>query len=391
MLIRVRHGSPYERIKAVTGSLRDIHASRAERWFGADLYDRLLRVNHYWPIPVLGAAGPVYAYRGSLLGQSWGGQFASMLDCARDVWRRAARPSSTLCMGFASLADLRSEAWNSAGSALGGQWGKYQFAHFHKSVSLTVAGVTASMARTSGIPAGNATAAAFGAGESPDGSTATPAGLSPLMEDAPGGETKHLAGATFSVSSTSAHLCLLYDRFYQGNWNVATTPQAVTGTPTRYQDTTSKGAFVSAEVSTVLGAATAALDLTYVDQDGNAAEATATDPTTIASCPVDRAPWGTAAIPDWHWALNAGDTGVRAITNLAAGAAITGNLNVFIGWPIVLLPTPSVTDEQFEFNCINSMFNMRRLYDKAALQELAIWQSTTSARIYRATYRFGIG
>lgn len=356
---------------------RPIHAQRAERWLGADLYQSVLQANHHWPCPLLAEmGGPVWAYRDSIIGRSTVGRFASFADMlyerSKGILRRAARKAgdpSRLNI-FTSLSDIIAEA-----SA-----GKQQMLTFTKAGTAGVVGVMNSLARVGASPAGQTTAAAFAAGESP--TQTTPAGLGLPFVNPTGGDTLHLVSATIYSTVASQYL-LLYDRFYQGNWNIATTPQTVSGTPTRYQDTTSRGAFVSAEVSTALGAGTPTVDVTYVDQDGNTAEATTSDLTIAASAVVNRFPH---AGPDWQYRLNSGDSGVRAITNLALSAASTGNLNVFLGKQIAAIPLPALANQGTSMSFINAAFNLAEIPSNACLCLLELNKPTTGATSYSGSF-----
>lgn len=347
---------------------RSLHAQKAERWLGSELYEKLLTARPHWPIPVMGEmGGPVWSYNGDLVGRSWVGSFCSFADLLWERWRKAAKRHGTLSTGFASLSDLISEATTG---------GKQQVLHYTKAGTTGVIGVTNSLARVGAIPAGQATAAAFAAGESPTSNT--PAGLGIGFINADGSDTLHIVSAT-SIATIASQLLLLYDRFYQGNWDVSVTPRTVTGVPTRYQSTASRGCFIGAEVSTALGAGTPTVDVTYVDQDGNTAEATTSDITIVGSSIVNRFP---AASPDWQFRLNAGDVGVRAITNLALSAGSTGNLNVFLGKPLAFMPLPPLANTGVSFSFINSAFSLPEIVDDACLCLLELQKSLTNATSY---------
>jgi hypothetical protein len=356
---------------------QSVHAQRAEQWFGADLYQALLRFDHYAPVAVLGMGGTVLAEHHDLIGPTRIGQYTSyaehLAQRATRFWRRARayaqREHGTLHAGFSSLSDLISEATTG---------GKQQFLNFTKAGTTGVAGVMNSLARVGAFPAGQTTAAAFAAGESP--TKTTPTGLSLFYDNATGGDTLHLLSGVF-VANVSSQLLMLYDRYYQGNWNVATSSQSVSGTPSRYQSTEAKGTFCSMEVSTALGATGGQnFTLTYVDQDGNTAEAGPNALTLVASSIVNRYPFAT---PDWKARLNAGDSGVRAITNLGLSAATaTGNVNVFLGKPLALVPIPPVANQPIGVSFVNSLFSMTQIVDDSCLCLLEMWKSSTTATNY---------
>ena len=369
MLLRRRHGNPYTRILPITGSLRDVHAARAEQWFGKEAYERLCMVNHYYPIPVAGAEGPVYAYKGALVGPTRMGRMASYTDkCwdeAKRRLRRAGKSHATLGTGFASLSDLISEATTG---------GKQQMRHFTKAgVAAAVVGVTYSLARFGPDPTGQVTAAAFAAGEST--TNTTPAGLGLSQDNAGGGDTLHFLSGVVSANIAS-QLLMVYDRFYQGNHTMTVDPQAVTGTPTRYQDTTARGNFIAGEVSTVFPAANTTIAHTYVDQDGNVAEVITSTISTVNSSIVNRWPHAT---PDWHYRLNAGDTGVRALTNINLGAALaSGAMNVYLGKPLILIPTVATAYTPAIFDGLNQTFNLALIPVDACLALAQMFPSAAS-------------
>jgi hypothetical protein len=318
---------------------RSAHAQRLERWLGADLVEMIRRTDHYYPVPILNVPGNVFAYRDDIIGSIQGG-------------------------GFTSLSDLISEATTG---------GKLQIIHFTKSGTTGVAGVMNSLARVGPNPAGQATAAVFPAGESP--TKAAPAGLGIGFDNPGGGDTLHLTTG-YAMASVASQLLLLYDRFYQGNWDISVTPRTVTGTPGRYQSVASKGAFISCEVSTAIGSGTPTVTITYIDQDGNTAEATTSNMALAASAIVNRFPHAT---PDWHYRLNSGDNGVRAITNLALSAASTGNLNMFLGKPLAWIPMPAQAYTPVILDGINSAFNLVQILTDACLCLLEMFKSATTA------------
>jgi hypothetical protein len=154
---------------------------------------------------------------------------------------------------------------------------------------------------------------------------------------------------------------------------------SVTGVPTRYQTaTTAPGNFISANVTTVLNATANNLTLTYVDQDGNTAEAGAAQAIRVSSA-VGTIPY---TQPVWFYPLNNGDTGLRNITVHNLSAAATGNVDQMIAHPIALLPAAGVANQSVVLDGINSSFNLERIYDDAALTFLEYFKSATTATTY---------
>lgn len=109
---------------------------------------------------------------------------------------------------------------------------------------------------------------------------------------------------------------------------------------------------VIAEVTTQLGTVPGSLTITYVDQDGNAAETTAAKSLTasalVGSC--------------GYMFLNTGDTGVRDITDAtrSGGTTPTGVIKFWGVVPIAFISTGSI-DLAEKLNLITQFFNPIRL------------------------------
>lgn len=373
--------------KAAGSRYPSIHTQRLERWLGPELMDKVQRTNYHWPVALGGAPGDgVMVYRGEAYGRFPRGAFASYSDYLIDQAARRARAIRSLVRmgvrsqigGFSSLSDLISEATVN---------GKGQQVVMVKAGTTGVVGVMNSLARVGSIPAGQATAAAFAAGESP--TATTPSGLGVQFFNPAGGDTTHVVSATV-LASVANQLLLLYDRFYQGNWNVATTPQSVSGTPSRYQDTSARGTFISSEVSTALGAsATGTITITYVDSEGNTAEAMTSLLALVASSIVNRFPHAT---PNWFYQFNSPDVGARSMTNLTTtGGTNTGNVNLFMGYPLCYVPLPNVANQPVSVSFVNTLFSMPRVYDSACLCLLELFKSATTATNWFANFQIVSG
>ena len=372
MLLKVRHGRPFTRVRDAVPTLRSAQASEVDRWLGP-VADQLRQAAPHWPVAIAMAkgGGPLWAYRGDILGQTNVGRFASYgdycWDFAQKRFRHAARVGGSRLNTFASFSDLIAEA----------AAGKQQTIHFTKAGTTAVVGVLQSMARVGPTPAGVATAAAAPAGESP--TRTSPAGLAlGPQQNAAGGDTLHIVSGQITASIAS-QLLLIYDRFFQVNHDISVDPRTVTGVPTRYQATTSRGSFISCEVSTALGVGTPTYEVTYMDQDGNAAEAATSLLTIAASAIVNRFPFAT---PDWMFRFNTGDNGARKITNLNLSAASTGNLNVFQGLPLLFIPAGPVANLPNPFDCVNQVFSIPQVVDDACLALAAVVPSVVTACNY---------
>ena len=196
-----------------------------------------------------------------------------------------------------------------------------------------------------------------------------------------GGDTQHITTITAQASAVSS--LLLVDRLWDMTYNHATaTSTAVDAAnrPGRYQAAdTAPGNFISNEVTTTLSATAHTLTVTYVDDAGNTTEAAAAQ-NALAS-----AATGTPALAAGRWCvtLNAGDRGVRYITNVAQSTitSVTGISSWTINHPLAFIPLP-IANVPFILDGINSAFNLQRVYDDAYLSFMTPAIATTGAITY---------
>jgi len=308
----------------------EVHAQRAERWLGAEALAVLLGASagFRWPVPVANIPGHVVAYDGHLYGEIRGG-------------------------GFASLSDLISEATTG---------GKRQDWIFSKAGSLAVSGSNASLWNVGVLPAAGGAVTAIPGGAAP---TRTTTGAV-QQTNAAGGDTLHWITG-LAQGSAAPNTLLIYDRIFHAGSVLHTTTgnQAVSGVPTRYDTTTSPGNFMFLEVTGTLGSTAHTATVTYMDQDGNTAEAAAAI-TVVVSSAATRIPFATFFVP-----LNSPDTGCRKVTNIAFSAVSSGNSAVVIGHPIAFIPV-NVANSMVVMDGINSAFNMAKILDDACLAFLEI-------------------
>jgi hypothetical protein len=256
--------------------------------------------------------------------------------------------------GFASLSDLISEA--TAG-------GKRQDWAIYKSGSLATAAAWASLWNVGSLPAAGGTVTARPGGFAPVRTTTGALG----QTNAAAGDTLHMT-TLFGSASAAPNTLLIYDRiFHAGSIDhTIDTSQSITGVPTRYDTSTSPGNFAFLEVTTALGATPQNVQLTYVDQDNNTAEAAAAIPIIVSSA-VTRIPHVPYFIP-----LNATDTGLRKATAVLFSAANASGVSALvIGHPLAWVPL-NKTDEMQVLDGINSAFNFVRLLDNACVAVLEL-------------------
>jgi hypothetical protein len=152
---------------------------------------------------------------------------------------------------------------------------------------------------------------------------------------------------------------LLYDRIFMVAKTMnSTTTEAVTGVPSRYQSTTSTdkeyagGNFVTISNPTTVLAATAhsvtaasTAVWTYTNQAGTTSKNLNHNGTAIqtlagvSACVVGGVD---LAVGNWFIPLAAGDTGIKALTQMQLSAAVaTGTLDAVMGHPIAIFPAPA--------------------------------------------------
>jgi len=343
-----------------------VHAQRMERWLGPEMAEGLVRQAKGWygdPIPVMGVPGRVFACGdGDYCGSIQGGFFANLATYSEDKIRRALKKHAAggyLNTGFGSLSDLISEATG----------GKMQHIYYQKTgAAKPAAAYCQNLWNKGAVPS-----AGSNGGAAPGGTVNAKgdAGSLPFSNPA-GSDTLHIT--TWTAQATVANTVMLVDRLFSVSCSHNSANIAITGVPSRYQDTTAKNSFVSARVTTVLTATAHNITLTYMDQDGNTAEAAPAIAARVSSA-VDTIPLTT---PSWFIPLNAGDTGVRKITNWATSGANTGVSDVFVAHMLALCPIP-VANMPIVLDGINSAFNLVEIKTNACLMLMEYFATATTA------------
>ena len=335
------------------------HSDRLERWLGADKVARLVESqrNFYWPVQVLGVPGMVFAMPGGdFCGEIKAGQFGSAYDHFEVRYARARRAAQARQQ--ARVNRPRFHGQHGAFASLSAIWaaasgGKKNTYRFQKTgVASNAVGNSNDLWTRGGFPgAGAAGAAAPGGTAWSSAST----GAVPGYVNGSSTNSNHWFGgwATASVINNSL---LVYDRLFSVAKTMnSTTTEAVTGVPTRYQSTTSTdvdyagGNFVTiANPTTVLPATAhnvtqaASAVWTYTNQAGTTAKQLNNNGTAIqtlagvSACVVGGID---LAVGNWFIPLAAGDSGIKALTQMQLSAAVaTGTLEAVMGHPIGYLP-----------------------------------------------------
>jgi len=345
------------------------HSQKLERWFGSETVERISREMESWyGPPILVGNTPsgsaVWAGKGGdFVGPLRGGGFGNAAEFYAQRIRRigrqyARRQRATANAGFASLSDLISEA--TAG-------GKRQDMVFIKGAT-TNAATNQTMWGLGVFPSAGAAGSAIPGGSVPTNATA---GSLPFA-NATGGDTLHIT--TVQSQFTSVATLLLYDRIFHAATVLHSTTgnQAVSGVPTRYATTTSGGNFLTLEATSTLGSTAHNVTITYTDQAGNIAEAGSAQAVTVSSV-ANRIP-----LANFFYLLNAGDYGVRTVTNIAMSAVNSNNSQLMMGHPLMFIPQP-VANAMVVMDGINSAFNLVQVVDGACLAFLALQTATTAS------------
>lgn len=361
---------------------RSIHAGKLERWLGAEKIDKIVADMHGWygpPINLRDVPGSVWVTGdGDFVGDFGRGAFGSALDNLRDhlkqFWKRLeferGFAEHAFGVGFTSISDALARASGGYSVPMPG---------VIKVGPTGVVNVASTLWALGSTPAAGTAAAAAPGGAAPNSSTT---GAIPYSNPASG--TLHLIGADFSATVANNTL-MLYDRLF----NVAktmnsTAAEAITGVPTRYQNTTpgtadfAGGNFLFNEVVTALPAtAHNWTTITYTDQGG--AASTLPSLAGNASAIVHR-----MDMPVAHWfaPLEAGDIGIKALTQLQCSAAVaTGAVTFVIGHPIGIMTFPVVTS-MLPFDWLTNRQLAPRIFDDACLALLEMPKPATTTTTY---------
>jgi hypothetical protein len=228
-------------------------------------------------------------------------------------------------------------------------------------------------------------AAAANASNAPDGDAPTKATLGALYFNNVSPDTLHFVTGN-TTASVIANTLLLYDRIFQVNKTMASTAtEAVTGVPTRYQNTTpgaadfAGGNFLFVEVGGTALAATAHnwTVCLYTDEGGNSS--TLPSLTGNSGAIVRRLDHPAR---QWFAPLANGDYGVKELDQMQCSASVaTGVINFVIGHPLAFMSHP-VANMVCVLDGINTAFNLVRIFDNAALAFLEVCKPATGATTY---------
>jgi hypothetical protein len=330
------------------------------------------------PIHLLDVPGSVRVTKdGDFIGPFERGVFYSALDSLEDHLKRLARGLSTgrspvtAYAGFASISDALSRA----------SQGYRQVIPLSKVGPTGVTGITSSLWRV-----GNTPAAGGAPGAAPGGTAFDKTTTGAMFFTNPAAGKLRLVGAD-AASNVVNNSLLIYDRIFGVVKTMNSTgTEAVTGVPTRFQSTTptsedyAGGNFLAIEVGGTALAATAHnwTVCTYTDQDGNTG-ATLPSVAGVSSAIVDRHDY---ALASWYAPLAAGDSGIKALTQMQCSAAVaTGVIWFVIGHPIGIMSFP-IVNTMFPFDWLTNRDQAPYIPNDACLAMYELVKPATTATTY---------
>lgn len=384
---------------------RATHADRLERWLGAEQVAAISRnfAGFYHPVALHGVPGEVYVMPGGdFCGEIKAGAWLTKHDGAAEVLRKLRRHAEMHVRrdnALGKLIDLiRAEdaqlasvgafaSINAVIAAFTG--GKGQALNFAKTgVASNAIGNANDLWTRAGQPVAGAAAGAAPGGTVPTAATTGALGFKNLGAANSG----HYLNWALAASVINNSL-LLYDRIFAVAKTMnSTTTEAVTGVPTRYQNTTAGaidyigGNFLFPANPTTVLAATAHnwTVCTYLD-DANTSQ-NLPSATGVSACAVGGIDLA-AGQNSWFMPLATGDVGIKALTQMQASAAVaTGTIDFVIGHPIAINACP-VANMACLDDGLYTALNLTPILDSACLSFLEMPKPATTATTYSGIVR----
>lgn len=361
--------------------MKATHSQRLERWMGTERIEQLSRSMKGWygpPIHILDVPGSVrICADGDFIGPFDRGYFGSALDSLHDIWRRMGRVRhGTTNAGFASVGDALSRSSGGFG----------QVCPVRKAGSTGVVASSHNLWNNGNTPSGGSIGAA-----APGGTVCASSDVGALAQYNPASGTLHLVGADISASIINNSL-MIYDRLFSVAKTMASTAtEAVSGVPTRYQSTTTTdpdyigGNFGFITNGNTVLSATAHNWTTCLYLDQANASSTLPSVTGNSACIADRfdQPVGT-----WFTPLAAGDTGIKAWTQMQCSASVAaGSISFNIGHPLGVVSFP-IANTTFPFDWITNRNQAPRVFDDACVAMFEMTKPSTNATNYTGAIYF---
>lgn len=359
---------------------KPVHSGRLERYLGRDKVEQISRNFKDWygpPVHLVDVPGSVRVCGGGdFIGPFAAGYAASALDVANDFarrwWREIGRYQPALAAsGFASVSDALARASGGFQQTLG---------PLVKSGPTTVTNQAGTLWRLGSSPAAGSVGPA-----APAGTTQTSANTGAIVFNNPSVGSLRLTGADFSSTVVNESL-LIYDRLFSVAKTInSTATEAVTGVPTRFQNTTSTsqdyagGNFVFPEVGGTVLAGTAHnwTVCSYRNQANSAANIPS-----IAGVSASVIDSLDLVAGSWFMPLAAGDSGILSLTQMQCSALVaTGVISFVMGHPVGVMAFP-VINSILPFNWLTSRNLAPYIPNNACLALLILPAPTTTAATF---------
>lgn len=366
---------------------RSAHSARLQRWLGTERITELSGHAKGWygpPIHILDCPGSVKLGKdGDFTGPFERGVFYSAADAMRGHAKnllKQGHQKATFGAGFASAGQALAAMSGGLGQMLNG-------GQIAKTGPTQVVGSAHSLWRVGPQPtAGSAGAAA------PGGTVQVKSNTGAMVYTNPTSGTLHLVGADFSASVIN-NAVMLYDRLFSVAKTInSTATEAVTGVPTRYQNTAENqvdsvgGNFLFVETGATALANTAHnwTVCQYTDDAGNATQtlpSLAGNPGAVATI-ADRLDM---PVNTWFAPLATGDIGIKALSQMQCSALVaTGTCNFVIGHPLGIMVFP-IVNIPLPFDWLTNRNLAPMIFNDACLSMLVLPCPTTTVTTYAGT------
>jgi hypothetical protein len=385
---------------------RSTHSDRLERWLGKDQVESISRdfSSFYHPVALHGVPGNVYVMPGGdFAGEILAGSYANKHDGAASALKKiraAAAQRARRNKALYTLLDLISAgdrqmlsvgAFASIDAVIAAYTGgKGQQLVFQKTGSATSAAANSEdLWVAAGVPGAGAAGAA-----APGGTAHTVANTGAIgFQNLGAANSGHYLNWMLTTTTASNSL-LLYDRLFSVAKTMnSTATEAVTGTPSRYQNQTAGtidyigGNFCFPMNPTTVLPATAHnwTVCQYTNQGGTTGQSfpsvAGISAGTVGG--IDLA----AGAGSWFMALSAGDTGVKALTQMQCSALVaTGTITFAIGHPIAINACPIANVACLDDGLYTAL-NLTPILDSACLTFLELPKPSTGAATYAGLLR----
>jgi hypothetical protein len=365
------------------------HSDRLERWLGADKVAWVTEAmrDFYWPIAVAGVPGTVYAMPGGdFTGKITVGQEMSVDDRAFDIVRCETAKNRALVQKHKRFhkqdehgIDRKQFNITSLSTMIGSR-GKVSNIPFAKlSLAANTAGQSCDWWPRNGSPPTGVVGGAAPSGTVLDySSTGALPYANPVVSN-----SNRFMSVSFGALAANTSL-LLYDRLFSVSKTMSSSAtEAVTGVPTRYQNTSTGnddyigGNFCYPLANTTLAAVAHSWTVCqYTNQAGTASQSFPSV-TGVSGCVAGAVDM---AVPSgWFMPLASGDVGVKAISQMQCSVAtVTGTLEFVVGHPIAFFPYP-LANIVSNYDALYTSLQMTRIYDNACLSMMEINKITTAS------------